>query len=687
MTGSENSDGRKAQMSGDAFKYLLRFTIQPGYFEEERLNNLITFCKQAKIDNVAFFVDCEELNGGHIDPEGLKPWLDMIARAKEKLLPTGIMISINPWTTILHGDRGRKLKPGQDFTLMTDSNGRQATAQACPLCPEWRKYIAGIYAMYATLKPEFIWVEDDFRFHNHPPLAWGGCFCDKHMAEYSRRAGKILTRQDFVEGILKPGEPHHFRKIWLDCCRETMVENAKLIGDAVQAVSADTKVGLMSSVPEAHCAEGRDWGGILRGLSSGTEPVSRPALMSYSEALPQKYLWDFAAVAKLTRAFVPPDTEIYPELDNGPFSKFSKSHASTRLQLETSLFLCPNGMTISLFDMIGSGVNLAEDFQRLLAGSKPFLNKVAELGLDFENQEGVIIPVCPESSYTLHTAQGAGMTGLYPQETFWASLLASYGLAWRYSLKKKHFKETIAVSGQYFRNLEPAEITTLFRDNSVMMDGEAAATLYELGLGRLAAIGAAVWHETGSAYQTYEEVCDRINLSGVSGARMSAQARVGDYLEVAYTNDAEIKTMVKDYRGKLSGPGVTVIEGRHLIYPYGRFNGQTQGHLNSYRRELLLNIIKETKNGTKLVWVEESPYIAVAAFNREGSQALLITNFSNDPMPELHVQIPAGPVKTMTVIRRNGERKNAVKYSEKNQKIAVPGGIDRMETIAVLLNY
>jgi hypothetical protein len=59
-------------MSNDAFKYILRFTIQPGYFEEERLSKLIIFCRQARIDDVTFFVDCEELNGGHIDQKGPK---------------------------------------------------------------------------------------------------------------------------------------------------------------------------------------------------------------------------------------------------------------------------------------------------------------------------------------------------------------------------------------------------------------------------------------------------------------------------------------------------------------------------------------------------------------------------------------------------------------------------------------
>jgi hypothetical protein len=211
-------------MSKDAFKYILRFAIQPGYFEKERLNTLITFCKRARIDDVAFFIDCEELNGGHIDSVGLKPWLEMISPAKERLQALGITTSVNPWTTLLHGDRGRGLKSGQNFTLMVDPNGNRAAAQACPIDPAWRKYIADIYAQYATVKTEYIWVEDDFRFFNHPPLAWGGCFCDRHMTEYSRRADRVLTRQEFVEGILKPGEPHSYRKIWLDCCRETMVE-------------------------------------------------------------------------------------------------------------------------------------------------------------------------------------------------------------------------------------------------------------------------------------------------------------------------------------------------------------------------------------------------------------------------------------------------------------------------------
>ena len=103
----------------------------------------------------------------------------------------------------MHTDRGRKLKKGQNFRLMVDPYGNEATAVACPLCQNWQNYIAEMYSYYASIQPNVIWVEDDFRLHNHDDLVWGGCFCDFHMEEYSKKAGKKLTRSEFVEGVLK----------------------------------------------------------------------------------------------------------------------------------------------------------------------------------------------------------------------------------------------------------------------------------------------------------------------------------------------------------------------------------------------------------------------------------------------------------------------------------------------------
>jgi hypothetical protein len=298
------------------FKYLLRYAVQPGFQEEARIDALLSFCGAAGIDDVMFFVNCEEINQGHLTAQQTDCWLELVARAKKRLAAIGVRTSLNPWQTLLHADRGRRLKPGQKFELMADTDGRRASAQVCPLCPAWRKYLARTFAQYAALRPDIVWVEDDFRFHNHAPLKWGGCFCDRHMRRFSQLVGRRVSRREFFKRVVQPGPPHPWRKAWLDLNRQTINELARLIDDAVSAVSPRTRVGLMTSVPSVHAAEGRDWHTLLGNLSGRHAPVVRPHLPAYPEDPPGRYLWNFAGITAHTQAVVPPGTVLYPELDN-----------------------------------------------------------------------------------------------------------------------------------------------------------------------------------------------------------------------------------------------------------------------------------------------------------------------------------------------------------------------------------
>lgn len=191
------------------FVYSLRLAICPDFHPEEKFADVIEFCKKANINDVQFFVNMEEINQGHLTLEETKVWLDMIREFKPKLEAEGITVSLNPWTTILHGDRGRVLKEGQNFRLMVDPNGKQSEVTPCPLDENFHKYLREIYGAYAELGFNVIWLEDDCRLHNHHPLEWGGCFCEAHRKEFSRRIGKNVTIEEFVEGVLK--EENHIR--------------------------------------------------------------------------------------------------------------------------------------------------------------------------------------------------------------------------------------------------------------------------------------------------------------------------------------------------------------------------------------------------------------------------------------------------------------------------------------------
>jgi hypothetical protein len=101
---------------------------------------------------------------------------------------------------------------------MVDANGTKAERVVCPLCENWRKYFKELYSFYVeTLQPKILWFEDDFRLVSHDPISYG-CFCDEHMKLFNAAAGTSLTREAFIQAVLKDEK---VRKAYLDVQRFT----------------------------------------------------------------------------------------------------------------------------------------------------------------------------------------------------------------------------------------------------------------------------------------------------------------------------------------------------------------------------------------------------------------------------------------------------------------------------------
>ena len=56
---------------------------------------------------------------------------------------------------------------------MVDVEGNEAKLCVCPLCGEWQKYIARLYARYAELEPPSFGWRTTSVSHNHEPLGVG----------------------------------------------------------------------------------------------------------------------------------------------------------------------------------------------------------------------------------------------------------------------------------------------------------------------------------------------------------------------------------------------------------------------------------------------------------------------------------------------------------------------------------
>lgn len=632
-------------MSKDPFQYVFRFCCDPGFNDREEIDALMRYVDEAKVDDVAVFCNVEEINTGHMSFAEQDVFINMMRSLQPLLEAKGITMSVNHWHSVMHADLGKRFAPDQNFRPMVDVRGNTADLCVCPLCSQWQDYIGSIYARYARLEPSILWVEDDFRLHNHDPLVWGGCFCREHMKLYSRRAGKELTREEFLAGVLQPGKPHPYRAIWLDVARQTMLSAAEAISAAVRKVSQNAKVGLMSSVPYVHAAEGRDWHAILNTLAGGAVPVDRIHLPGYQENSPSNYLHNFNMVSMMNRAMVPAGTEIYPELENFPFSLFSKSRRFTRFQLLSALPLDLAGITIDLYDLNGNGIVWEDGYQDMLAEVKPYLNTLTELGVFKGTRRGVQVLYSQRSSYHLHTVRGEAMEELYPHECFWGGLLPAMGIPYAYC---DHIPEgeIVAASGQVLRSFTEAEVAALFEKNFVILSGDAAWTLYDMGLGSLAGIESAQWVSQNNGTYAFEQVTNGRHYRGRANARASAIVSCSDVLDICYRGDAEVteySAMFDSFRRRTL-PGQTVVNGRVMLYPFGHFSqpGEIPPMLlSALRQEILQDILRAA--GCAFPMVTGAPYLEPHFLERDGSRWLYLVNGSTDHVSGIRLTMEGLP--------------------------------------------
>lgn len=678
-------------MSKDPFQYIFRFCCDPGFNDQQEIDAMVRFADEASIDDVALFCNVEELNTGHMSYTEQEVFLELIQRLQSRLCHKDITVSVNQWHTLMPGDIGIPFGPDQNFRPMVDKNGTKTIQCVCPLCTEWQEYIGQIYARYAKLNPFILWVDDDMRLHNHAPLEWGGCFCDEHMKRYSELAGKEITREEFVAGILKPGKPHPYRKIWLDVARDSLLSACEAINRAVRAVSDNPRIGLMSSDPFVHAAEGRDWHKILYTLGAGNVPVNRIHLPAYYEDLPHRYLTAFNMISMMNRDMIPPETEVYPELENFPYGLFSNSHNFTRFKLLSAMPLNLSGITVDLYDLSGNGIVWEENYQETLRETKPYLNLLTEMGVFRGDARGVRVLYNPQSSYTLHTIQGTSMEELYPHECFWAGLLPAFGIPYRYCdyIPKQ---EIVAVSGQVLRNYDVNQLQRLFYDNFVILSGDAAWTLFDMGMGHLAGIQDAHWIPQYDGTFTFEEVTNGKQYRNRPHARASIIFGGSDVLNIQYLDSAQVYEYTSCYNAfhQRTLPAQTVVNQRVMIYPFGRFGGYPTTIpcmlWNALRQELLQDIVSSA--GATFPMVKDSPYLEPHYLETKEGNYLYLINGSMDSVEQVRLILPNIETLPQTLEAYSPHLPYNLLLSWKATKygIEIPVSIPSMDVLLIKLN-
>lgn len=670
-------------MTDKEFFYSLRLGVDPSSWDQKKMTDLKTFISEGQLDDVNIIINSEELNVGHITKTELTPWLETTQFFKDELEPLGTSVSMNPWTNLLHSDRGRILSDEFKFKTMVDYQGRKATAVACPADREFIDYIADIYGEYAKKKPAYLWMDDDFRHFNHKPLIFG-CFCDQHMAIYNETLDSHYTREEFVDKVFQPGLPTKERHVFLNQSRQEMIDIADAIAKAVRKESDTTNLGLMTSQPEWHALEARDWRKLFEHLSINQLPTSRPHLPSYNEIPGLKYVREFNRNVRPVAQMMGPNAQMMPELENYMYSTYAKSNKFTQLQLETVILIGAKGILFNFYDMMGNGVVFSYNHQKILSESKPLLNYSVKHPIDLENLHGVAVLYSQDTVYTRESKTGQ-LEEMLPREYEWLALLGSFGIATKLINTTKVIgliNQVVAVSDQVLRNLSDDDINHLFTHNRVMLDGTSVEILFDRQLNHLIHAESYNWLTPHTGYHTYEEWNGPELIEGVEHARMTVMQQTGDLANITYRNsdDTAVLTSLYNEKNQWIGNGMSVINRKHFILPisYHLKYGWDAQYV-TYKETIIKNYLGKTTTD----YLVNMP---VCQLIRDGKR-LYITNFTLDDYESiqinLHDYVKSSSVTANIITRK--KRLDNVTFKKEGQNFTLSYPMRAFETIIIEL--
>ena len=455
--------------------YALRRTIVPWRFDQ-LAKELLETLPEIGVDELIVKIDVEEFTHGQPNLQWVEKYCRKLKSFQRNIEDKGIVFSINPWITVGHNDRGRAGSlniPG--LKTLVDHSGTKCTCCACPLSKAWQEHMKKVWTQYAKLKPAVIWIEDDLRTFNHGPVKIS-CFCNLHMSRFSKRVGKKVSREELVSAITKSGRPHPWRKEYLDMQRDVILDMVAMIVKTVNDVSPETSFGLMSSGPRTHCMEGRDWSKLADVMSAGPQLISRPPLGSYSEHSLRGLYYSSDSI-KLTRHVLPEGTIEQTEVENVPFTQYSKSINPPFLQMAVSFALGCDGVTMNLFDHCGSPMSNEPQILSMLNKEKKYLNALADATQGTGRQRGVQLLFSTQHSYSKKLSPDDGYA-IAAEDYCLAETLGMLGLATTFSDEKVR-----ATTGQALRCFSDDEIKK-FLSEGLFLDAVAAGVLVERGFGK-----------------------------------------------------------------------------------------------------------------------------------------------------------------------------------------------------------
>lgn len=436
------------------------------------------------IDELALFVGLA--HHGYYPLSACRECVPVLRARMQTLREMGIAsVGVNLWSTLGHLDEAWDWLKRPPFQTVVGHDGRTSLSCGCPRNEDFLRYAQELYATVAASGPDFIWLDDDVRMHEHH--VGFPCFCHDCVEKFNSRAGTSFNRERMVRALEAP-DCAALRERFLSFNAEAMNELCRLLAQAVRGVDPAIRVGLMTTAMDWNSYSLSNQRQMLNAMRAD---MVRPGGGFYHDEQPLALL-DKAMSVALQNAYAQGISDIQYELEDFPIS-YNKSVRFHLIELTSAFMAGCSG--IALNSVIP---NEPRPLMEALHSCYPMWRHIVSRmpGTALRGYCPVYIPEVDAKERSTHTIFSHEAQRLLQNERG----LARLGLA---CTPLPEDAEVISISGDMMAAIEDQQIDSIF-SRGVILDAQALTILWDRGYGDLAGCRPGAVYHSG-LYERYLE--------------------------------------------------------------------------------------------------------------------------------------------------------------------------------------
>ena len=576
-------------------------------------------------------------------------------------LPAGTRIGINQLCTLGHVDEDAGFARSHRGRLFRGLKSEGTPGNFCPCDPVWlQEYVEPVYRALAAVDPDFLWIDDDVRLHNHGKPLDNGCFCEACFARICAELGFTGTRDEFAAwfdaGDWTQRRERRLRLLWIN--RRTLSGLLAFIEQAVHAVKPELVLGRMDC-PDFWESDRAAQAALLRGPRA--LPVWwRPGGGLYADRVPESLVDKADSIGAIVAELPGFVSSIQSEIENFPYLRLAKSNRFNQLEVETYCAVGCTGAALNILNVSPDPLDSFEERILTFRRGRAFTDKIVDGnrglpprgiwdGVDADYFLGA--GVAADAPWLNASPGGEGMRG---------GELSALGLPRAYALEHA---VCAALESSAAAALSEEKLLTLLA-RGLYLDAGAVAVLCERGFGRyLGFVPAEQFKRDAMETLTAHRLNPVCEAAGAPYRRNLRQSFWGG-VATSFTPlpGAQILAGLCDYQGRELAPCVmgcfeNELGGRVAVSGYGAWR-----HLGYVRKYAQLHTLFRYLSGDALdgevpecrirssLWVRRDP--------ESGGLTAALLNTSLDGVRQLQLRLRTGADEL--IISRNGRRDRVV---------------------------